>query len=179
MRGVLGLSSGLPFRQIDQGQYTSLKRLTMNDENKSKDKLIKELTDLRQRIKELEGSKTDRKRAEEELRDRREMISAFVETSREWIWSIDLQGVHTYSNPAIEKILGYPPDDLIGKPSFHLMHDEDRRMVEQKFPKWIAEKSGWKNLLIRWRHKDGDWRYLESNAVPILNAQGDLVGFRE
>jgi PAS domain S-box-containing protein len=42
----------------------------------------------------------------------------------------------------------------------------------------MAKKSGWKNLVIRWRHKDGSYRYLESNAVPILSGKGELLGLR-
>jgi len=121
---------------------------------------------------------TERKRSEQALREREETIRALVETSRDWIWSIDAQGVHTYSNPAIEGILGYRPDDLVGKPSLDLMHDDDRKVVEAGLPGWIAEKRGWRNLEIRWRHREGGYRYLESNAVPILDEAGQLTGFR-
>jgi two-component system cell cycle sensor histidine kinase/response regulator CckA len=121
---------------------------------------------------------TERKRTQEALRKSEEMVRAIVETSQDWIWAIDLDGRHTYCNPAIETILGYRPDELIGKRSLDFMQSDDRRVVEDGLPKWIAEKRGWSNLLIRWRHKDGSWRFLESNSVPILNAAGELVGFR-
>jgi PAS domain S-box-containing protein len=121
---------------------------------------------------------TERKRTQEALRKSEEMVRALVETSRDWIWAIDLDGRHTYCNPAIETILGYRPDELIGKRSLDFMQSDDRRVVEDGLPKWIAEKRGWSNLLVRWRHKDGSWRFLESNSVPILNAAGELVGFR-
>lgn len=121
---------------------------------------------------------TERKNAEEALREREEMIRALVETSRDWIWSIDVNGVHTYCNPAVEQILGYSPDKLVGKHSLNLIHDDDRKMVEANLPTWIAEKRGWNNLMLRWRHKDGTYRYLESNAMPILSSEDKLVGFR-
>ena len=74
--------------------------------------------------------------------------------------------------------MGYRPDELVGKPSFDLIHEEDREAVEAEFPKWIAEKRGWNGLVRRRKHKDGSWRYLESNAVPIEDATGELVGVR-
>ncbi len=120
----------------------------------------------------------ERKQAEDELREKTETISAIVDTSQEWIWEIDLQGIHTYSNPAVERILGYSPDKLVGKPSFDLMHEEDRQMVATKLPLWISEKRGWESLVIRWRHNNGSWRYLESSAVPIIDANGEIAGFR-
>jgi len=112
-----------------------------------------------------------RKQVDQELR-------AIIETSREWIWSIDISGRHTFSNPAIEVILGYRPDEIVGKSSLDLVHREDRAKIEGRLPEWIADKRGWSNLLLRWRHKDGGYRYLESNAVPILDRSGGVVGFR-
>jgi len=121
---------------------------------------------------------TERKEAEEALRERQEMISALIETSKDWIWSIDLEGIHTYCNPAIENILGYRPAELIGKNSFGLIHEDDRQLTRETVEKCIADNRGWSNLLIRWQHKDGSWRYLESNSVPIYNSKGEITGFR-
>jgi two-component system cell cycle sensor histidine kinase/response regulator CckA len=121
---------------------------------------------------------TARKQIEESLRERQETINAIIETSQEWIWAIDSQGVHTYSNPAIEKILGFRPEEIVGSLSFDLIHEDDKKMVESILQECEKNRSGWNNLLLRWRHKNGTYRYLESNAVPILNAKGDLVGFR-
>ena len=121
---------------------------------------------------------TERKQAKEALREKEETIRSFIETSQDWIWSIDLKGIHTYSNPAVENILGYTPDELIGKSSLKLMHEEDREAIQTKLPQWIKEKRGWQNLALRWRHKDGRWRWLESNAVPIFDGTRKLVGFR-
>jgi len=42
----------------------------------------------------------------------------------------------------------------------------------------IKNKKGWTNLLLRWRHKDGTYRYLESNAVSILDNNGTLIGLQ-
>jgi PAS domain S-box-containing protein len=114
---------------------------------------------------------TERKKAQETVR-------AIVETSRDWIWEIDANGVHTYSNPAVEGILGYRPDEIVGESSLNLLHSEDRKRVESALPGWVARKCGWSGLVLRWRHKDGGYRFLESNAVPILGAGGGLIGFR-
>ena len=121
---------------------------------------------------------TERKQAEEALRESEETLRATVDSSRDWIWSVDIEGNHTYSNPAIEEILGYTPDELIGKSSLDLMHPEDRKEIEGMLPRWIKEKRGWQNLVIRWQHKDGSLRWLESNAVPIFDSEGRLIGFR-
>jgi PAS domain S-box-containing protein len=121
---------------------------------------------------------TNRLKAEGEVREREATIRAIVETSQDWIWAIDVDGRHTYSNPAVEHILGYRPDEMVGQSSGQLLHEDDRRIVEAEFPALTAEKRGWSNLLLRWQHRDGSYRYLESTAVPILDANGELSGFR-
>ena len=143
------------------------------------EELVQERTGELARLNEqLQRDIAQRKQAEEKLREHEAMIRALVETSRDWIWAIDLQGIHTYCNPAIEAILGYRPEEMVADPSLDLIHEEDRKMVEAELPKWIAERCGWNDLALRWKHKDGSYRYLESNAVPIVGASGELTGFR-
>jgi PAS domain S-box-containing protein len=112
------------------------------------------------------------------VHDKSEKLRAIIETSQDWIWAIDSQGAHTYCNPAIESILGYLPRDMLGKSSLKFLHPQDREYVESRLPELLQKKTGWQNMVLRWRHKDGSWRYLESSAVPILDTQGELAGFR-
>lgn len=121
---------------------------------------------------------TERKRAEEDRRQKEEKFQAFVATTNEWIWSIDLEGKHTFCNPALETILGYSPQDFEGLDSLQYMHPEDRLKVTEMLKEKIARKEGWSGLVLRWRHKDGSYRYVESTAVPILDQQGMLLGFQ-
>jgi len=124
------------------------------------------------------GHLVSRLRATEALRESEQRFRSLVETTSEWIWAIDLKGVHTYSNPAIKDILGYEPEDLVGRSSLVFMHEQDRERVQSMLPRCIQDKTGWRNLLIRWRHKDGSYRYLESNAVPIFDHRGELCGYQ-
>ncbi|MCK6488503.1 MAG: PAS domain S-box protein [Planctomycetes bacterium] len=120
---------------------------------------------------------SERRLAEDALREQRQTISAIVETSQDWIWAIDLQARHTFSNPAVERILGIPPAEFQGR-GLDLMHPDDRRLIEQRWAGWVAARQGWSNLVLRWQHRDGGWRQLESTAVPILGRDGSMLGFR-
>ncbi|MBT0666597.1 PAS domain S-box protein [Geobacter pelophilus] len=120
---------------------------------------------------------TDRKQAEEALRDQQQMINAIVESSQDWIWAIDLSGNHTYSNQAVQQILNYSPEEFQCM-GLELVHHEDRQKINELWSGWIASRQGWSNIVVRWRAKDGFYRYLESTAVPILDPQGELLGFR-
>ena len=121
---------------------------------------------------------TERKQMEETLRSSEEKYRSIVEQTTEWIWEMDLNGVHTFSNGRITDILGYLPGEAIGLPVEALLHEEDLAEVNARLPGLVAEKRGWQGWVLRWRHKDGGYRYLESNAYPVLDADGNLRGYR-
>jgi PAS domain S-box-containing protein len=121
---------------------------------------------------------TDAKEAQDKLKESEERIKSIVTTSQEWIWAIDSKGKYTFSNPAIENILGYRPDEIIGKDSLILIHADDVARVREVLAKCATLKTGWSNLVLRWKHKDGSYRYLESNAVPILDSYEVISGFQ-
>jgi len=121
---------------------------------------------------------SERKQAEKALHESEERFRSIVETTSEWIWAFDLQGNCSYSNPALETILGYAPEEVIGKSFLPLMYEEEREKIQQLMPNLIADKRGWTDLVCRWYHKDGSIRYLESNALPLLDSGGEVIGYR-
>ena len=121
---------------------------------------------------------TARITAEKALAESESRLRSILETTAEWIWEMDLSGSHTYSNQRLESILGYSPEELREFDVFEVFHPTDRQIVEQRLPMLIESKSGWSNWVLRFRHKDGQYRYLESNAQPIFNQAGELIGYR-
>ncbi len=121
---------------------------------------------------------TEHKRAEEILRSSESKFRSIVETSQDWIWEMDLSGKHTFSNARASDILGYSLTDILSIDLLELVHQEDREEIIARLPQLIAKKSGWHGWVLRWRHKDGSCRVLESTANPVLNESGELVGFR-
>ena len=66
----------------------------------------------------------------------------------------------------------------VGKKYSEFLHEDDQREVARILPGYIREKRGWWGWTLRWRHKDGSYRWLESNAQPMLDAVGNVIGFR-
>ncbi|MDD4857917.1 MAG: response regulator, partial [Candidatus Krumholzibacteria bacterium] len=89
-----------------------------------------------------------------------------------------LDGCHTYSNPAVETILGYRPEELLEKPLGDFVHDDEKVIIEDILRSHGENGTGWRDVVIRWRHKDGSYRCLESNATPLFDQKGELIGFR-
>lgn len=111
------------------------------------------------------------KKAEETFRD-------FVENTQEWIWEIDTDYRFRYSNPSIQKILGYCPEEIQGKQVFNFIADSDQEKAKHEIQQCVNKKQGWELRTLAWNHKNGVIHYLESNAKPFLDKQGILIGFR-
>lgn len=121
---------------------------------------------------------TDRWQSAEALREKQETINAIIDTSQDWIWAIDNEGFHTFSNKAVEVILGIPLERVIGHKLHNLLHPEDKEMIDASWNDWLNKKTGWKNIVFRWLHQDGKYRYLESSSVPYFDSDERLLGFR-
>lgn len=121
---------------------------------------------------------TERKQAEHKLREHDRMIRDLVESTRDWIWAIDLNGVLTYCNPAIEPILGIKAEELIGQSLTDRINEQDLRRYQLSLNDHITTQNGWHGWVIRWNHVNGNVRYLESNSVPIFDEDKGLIGFR-
>jgi PAS domain S-box-containing protein len=107
-----------------------------------------------------------------------ELWQSFLQTSQDWIWAMDASGRHTYSNPAVEQILGFPPAEIIGGQWTDLAHPEETKRLQEMVSDLTGQRRGWNGLLIRFRHRHGGYRYLESCGVPLLDANGNLRGYQ-
>lgn len=117
--------------------------------------------------------------AERALVEMAERFRSLVESTSDWIWEVDRSGAHVYSNRAAEATLGYSVEkDVLGAPSFEIMHPEDAERWRIKFKQCIEEGVGWKNERIRWVDRNGGIRHAESSATPVFDESGEVLGFR-
>jgi PAS domain S-box-containing protein len=87
----------------------------MKDEDKTKEQLIGELLELRQRSAELEASEAQRRRAEEELRSSEERLRILFEYAPDAYYLNDSKGNFVDGNKAAEELVGYKREELIGE----------------------------------------------------------------
>jgi PAS domain S-box-containing protein/diguanylate cyclase (GGDEF)-like protein len=120
----------------------------------------------------------ERRRMERALSDSEERFRDIVETTEDWIWETDAHGVHVYSNASVHGLLGRKPAELLGRDALSFLFEEDRLKLQEAWPRLVAERSGWRGFMLRWRHADGSVRVLESSAQPLFDEAGGLRGFR-
>ena len=114
---------------------------------------------------------------EEELRLSEEKYRRLVETSSDWIWEVDAQGLYTYASPKVRDILGYEPEEVLGKTPWDFMPPEEAAENRQIFKALLDSRQAITTVENVNIHKDGRQVVLETSGTPILDAQGEMVGY--
>ena len=122
--------------------------------------------------------KAERERTEQLLRRSEERFRTLVETSSDWIWEVDASGVYTYVSPRVKDLLGYEPEEVLGKTPFDFMPPEEARRVRALVEPLQAACQAIEQLENVNLHKDGRRVVLETSGRPILDAEGEFRGFR-
>lgn len=118
---------------------------------------------------------TERKRAEEELREAEAKYRELVQNSNDLIYRIEFQPEQrfTYVNPASTRLTGYTPEDHYADPmlAFKIVHPDDR----PKLQRMIEERAFNESVQLRWVRKDGRVIWTEQHNVPIYGDEGQLI----
>lgn len=118
---------------------------------------------------------TERKRAEEALRESEEKYRDFVENVNDVIYAHDEKGILSYISPVIETFGGYRPGDIIGRPFSEFVYPADLPMVLESFHRTLAgqlEPSEFRAVA-----KSGEIRWVRSSSRPIVK-EGRVVGLQ-
>ena len=113
------------------------------------------------------------------LRESEARLRQISEGSSEWVWDIDLDGLYAYSNSAVEQMLGYGVEEVVGKKHYYDFFFPGKRDVLMKTIQQIFEKKEpIRDLVNLNQHRDGSEVWLSTSAFPVLNDEGRLIGYR-
>ena len=122
---------------------------------------------------------TQRKKLEKELKRKEAKYRSFIETSKNIIWETAKDGTITYLNPISAEILGYPIQELYGKPIIELAIPEQIPDLINRYNE--DQKKGKKIRFFEVTTIHGvtkQKQYLEINSNPIFSDDNTIVGFR-
>ncbi|MDD1685041.1 MAG: PAS domain S-box protein, partial [Methanoregula sp.] len=121
---------------------------------------------------------SDRKRAEDALRESEEKFRALVESTSDFIWEVDAAGKYTYVSPQVRQILGYEPIELIGKTPFEIMPAGEAERMTVEFNRCVKSRLPIVALENKALKKDGSVVILETSGVVRIAKDGSFQGYR-
>jgi len=121
---------------------------------------------------------TESKQVEEALRESENRFRNLVEATSDWVWEVDENGHYTYASPKVLAILGYNPDELLGKTPFDLMPPEEAARIGEIFSTIVASHQPFSFLENINLHKDGHKVILDTSGVPVFRPDGTFCGYR-
>jgi PAS domain S-box-containing protein len=111
---------------------------------------------------------------ESALAESEERFRQMAEMTGEWLWEQDPDGYYSYSSTAVNQILGYSPQEVLGKHYTEFLAPQDK--VDQQH--YATTHRPFYALLSHYQHKDGRSILTESTGLPIFNAEGKLLKWR-
>jgi PAS domain S-box-containing protein len=107
-------------------------------------------------------------------REREDLYRQIVELANQGIWAIDAEQRTTFINAKLAERLGYPPDEVVGRPAWDLVFPEDHGEGKGL---WAERQPGEEGQVeSRLRRKDGTEVWFHAAMSPLRNAEGQFVG---
>jgi len=129
------------------------------------------LAEIQQRDMHLRREIGERRHAEGRFR-------GLVESTNDWIWETDAHARYTYSGPKVRDLLGYDPEEILGRSPFDLMSPEEADRVRREFEARTEGHRPFAGLENTNLHRDGHAVIMETSGTPIFDEKKQFCGYR-
>ena len=150
---------------------------SMNDNQQSSSGLLKELAELRQRVKELEAAANKYKQAEDPTLQKRTLLRTLIDNLPDVIYVKDRESRKILSNAADLRIMGKQSEaEVLGKNDFEFFPEEVAKKFFEDDQQVI--KTG-KPVLNREEYfidPKGEKRWLLTSKLPIKDEEDNVTG---
>lgn len=132
---------------------------------------------VRRALREV-AERRRRRFAELRIRESEQRLRDIIDTAQDWIWELAAGGRYVFSSQSVCGILGLAPDDLSGTHFSDYIHEEDCAAFADTLARLDGHRRTATGIVARWRHKDGEYRWLEGNLLALVGRNGVVSGFR-
>lgn len=117
-------------------------------------------------------------RAFEKLAEAEKRWRDVADAAGEYIWEVDREGKFIYVSDRVREMLGWEPQELLGRHPFELLPPGTRAAVEAHSHHIVASQKPFRDFEHTIRRKDGSTLWVSVNGVPVLDTAGNFVGYR-
>jgi PAS domain S-box-containing protein len=132
---------------------------------------------LQARTGELLAANEELREREQALTESRKKYRGLVEKINDWVWEVDADCVYTYASPRALELLGYAPEEIVGKSPFDLMPPDEAARVWNAFQSIWSERKPLELLENTLRRKDGRRVIVETSGMPVFAEDGSFQGY--
>jgi len=149
--------------------------MILEDTNKTKENLIKEIEILKSRVADLEQLKINNEKIESELIKSEEKYRSLFENSPSMYFTLNCSGNITDVNEFGSKELGYSADELIGTPVINIFHNEDRKTVSEQLALCFDNPGSFYDWEFRKIKKSGEIIWVRETARSFHSKENELI----
>lgn len=107
---------------------------------------------------------------------------ALIEHGVDFISLLAADGTLLWENPSATSLLGFEPDEFVGRNIFELVHPDDADDVQRVMAQVVQQPKNTRHRVFRMRRRDGQWRWIEASATNLLDddsVQAIVVNYRD
>ena len=116
---------------------------------------------------------TKTRKLEAERRSAEAKIRTIVEHASDLITVLDRRGRIVFESPSLERMLGYRPEELLGRFVTEFVHEDDITEVNRALMRGAQSPGVPAQVEVRLRHKDGSWRIVEAVGQVLTESLDD------
>ena len=121
---------------------------------------------------------SEKKHIEIALKDHAERYENLLDSVEEWVWEFNTDGIYTFSSARVRSLLGYEPEELVGKSYVDFLMPFEIERVSSILRDCLTSRKALACIEHICKHKEGHPVVIETSGKPVINELGAVTGYR-
>ncbi len=144
-------------------------RIMTEELKENEEELRQNAEEMRATQEELQKTNKDLETQIREVENAQRRLHSLLENASEVISIYDENGIIKYESPSVKHILGYDPEEVMGKNAFEVIHTEDDNLIKQVFYELLQNPDQTKTFEYQFKKNDDEVLWLESIGRNLMD----------